>query len=234
MKVVKKITILTGSGISKESGLSTFRDHDGLWEGHPVQDVASIDGWLRNPKKVLDFYNERRFNAYDALPNQAHLSLKELEEYFDVTIITQNVDDLHEKAKSSHIIHLHGSLFEVIPENHPSLIQNIGNKAIHLGDKDSNGFQLRPNIVWFGEMVPRMNEAMLEVMSADIIIIIGTSLLVYPAASLIHYVHQNAPIYIIDPVSPPISESDLNITFIQKSATVGVPQLVKQLKNSYE
>jgi len=231
---LKKITILTGSGISKESGLSTFRDHDGLWEGYPVQDVASIDGWIKNPKKVLDFYNDRRISAFKAVPNQAHLSLKDLEEYYDVTIITQNVDDLHEKAGSKNVVHLHGSLFEAFPENHPALVQFIGNKSIHLGDKDENGYQLRPNIVWFGEMVPKMDEAMFEVMSADIVIIIGTSLIVYPAASLIHYVHQNSPIYIVDPVIPPISESKLNFTFIQTNATIGVPTLVKQLLNNYE
>jgi len=233
-KSSKKITILTGSGISKESGLSTFRDHDGLWDGFPVHEVASIDGWQNNPQKVLDFYNSRRLIAFKAQPNAAHLSIKELEEYYEVTIITQNVDDLHKKAGSKKIIQLHGSLFEAIPENHPSSIIYIGNTSIHLGDTDTNGFQLRPNIVWFGEVVPKMEEAMFEVRSADIFIIIGTSLLVYPAASLIHYVHQDAPIFIIDPVIPPISESNLSIKFIQKSATIGVPQLVKQLINDYE
>jgi NAD-dependent deacetylase len=231
--LLKKITILTGSGISKESGLSTFRDHDGLWEGYPVHEVASIDGWLNNPKKVLDFYNERRIKAFNAVPNEAHLALKKLENYFKVTIITQNVDDLHEKANSSNIVHLHGSLFESFPDNHPSNIKYIGSNQITLGDTDENGFQYRPNIVWFGEMVPKMEEAVYEVMSADIFVIIGTSLLVYPAASLIHYIQQDIPVFVVDPCIPPLDVSDVNVNYIEAIASVGVPQLVENLIENY-
>lgn len=233
MNEMKKIVVLTGSGISRESGLATFRDHDGLWEGHSVHEVASIDGWNINPKKVLEFYNERRKKAAIAQPNIAHLGLKELEKIAEVSIITQNVDDLHEKAGSLQIIHLHGSLFEVFPENHPSKVISIGDKPIYLGDTDENGFQLRPNIVWFGEMVPKMEEAMFEVLSADVFIVIGTSLLVYPAASLLHYVQPGVPIFVIDPVLPPINERLNKITFIQAPASIGVPQLIKDLKESY-
>jgi NAD-dependent deacetylase len=227
-----KIVVLTGSGISKESGLSTFRDHDGLWEGHNVHEVASIDAWYKNPEKVLDFYNQRRIQAYNAQPNLAHLALKELELFSEVTIITQNVDDLHEKAGSEYIIHLHGSLFEAYPDNHPQNVVYIGNKSIYLGDTCDKGFQLRPNIVWFGEMVPKMEEAMFETLSADIFIVIGTSLLVYPAASLLHYVQPNVPIYIVDPILPPISERKNAHIFIQANATEGVVELVEQLKKS--
>lgn len=228
-----KIVVLTGSGISKESGLSTFRDHDGLWEGYNVHDVATIDAWYRNPEKVLQFYNERRKQAYKAQPNSAHLALKELEAFAKVTIITQNVDDLHEKAKSEHVIHLHGSLFEAIPENHPQDVIYIGDRPIFLGDLSDSGFQLRPNIVWFGEMVPKMEEAIFETVSADIFIVVGTSLSVYPAASLLQYVQPNAPIYIVDPVLPPVSERKNAHIFIQAPATVGVVELVEQLKKAY-
>ncbi len=228
-----KIVVLTGSGISKESGLSTFRDHDGLWEGHNVHDVASIDAWYRNPEKVLQFYNDRRKQAYHAQPNVAHHALKELETFADVTIITQNVDDLHEKALSEHVIHLHGSLFEAIPDNHPQDVIYIGDKSLFVGDKCDRGYQLRPNIVWFGEMVPKMEEAMFETLSADIFIVIGTSLLVYPAASLLHYVQPNVPIYIVDPVLPPVSERKNAHIFIQAPASEGVVELVEQLKKAY-
>ncbi|TNE71095.1 NAD-dependent deacylase [bacterium] len=228
---MKKIVALTGSGISKESGLSTFRDHDGLWEGYNVHEVASIDGWYANPQKVLDFYNQRRIQAFNAQPNRAHSELAKIESEYEVCIITQNVDDLHEKAGSTHVIHLHGSLFEAYPENHPTEIIHIGDKEIHFGDKAENGFQLRPNIVWFGEMVPKMEEAIFEVLSADVFVVIGTSLLVYPAASLLHYVQKKVPVYIVDPVIPPVAERNSSFIFIQEDASIGVPIFIDQLRN---
>lgn len=229
---MKKICVLTGSGISSESGLATFRDHDGLWEGHSVHEVASIDGWIKDPKKVLDFYNERRVKASEALPNKAHFLLAELESKAEITIITQNVDNLHQKAGSTSVIELHGSLFEAYPENHPNEIQRIDSKPINLGDVNNKGFQLRPNIVWFGEMVPKMEEAIYEVISADIFVVIGTSLLVYPAASLLSYVQKQTPVYVIDPVVPPISIQN-NIKIIQEKATIGVPILFDDLLTKY-
>lgn len=229
---MKKICVLTGSGISTESGLATFRDHDGLWDGYSVHEVASIEGWIKNPSKVLDFYNERRVKAAQVLPNKAHLLLAELEASAEVSIITQNVDNLHQRAGSSTVIELHGNLFEAYPDNQPLEIRHIGLNPIVLGDVNEKGYQLRPNIVWFGEMVPKMEEAIFEVISADIFVIIGTSLLVYPAASLLSYVQKGVPVYVIDPVVPPISIQN-NIKFIQEKATIGVPILIEDLLKKF-
>lgn len=225
----KKIAVLTGAGISAESGLSTFRDSGGLWEGQNVMDVASPEGWSKNKKLVLDFYNERRRQLKNAKPNDAHLSLVKLEDKFDVTIITQNVDDLHERAGSSKIIHLHGELNKARSTSDENLIYNLNGKDINIGDECENGSQLRPHIVWFGEMVPMMEEAVAHSLEADIFIVIGTSLVVYPAASLLEFVKSDIPKYLIDPNRPENYLQYDNLTFIQEKATVGTKELVRKL-----
>ena len=203
----KKITVLTGAGVSAESGISTFRDSDGLWENYRVEDVASIEGWYRNPGLVLDFYNARRAQLASVKPNAAHLAIAELEKDYDVTVVTQNVDNLHERAGSTRIIHLHGELTKVRPENccndrdgySESAVFDIGSEPVHIGDMAPNGAQLRPHIVWFGEAVPKIEAAIDAVEAADILLIVGTSLQVYPAAGLYRYAGMDTPIYIIDP-----------------------------------
>ena len=180
---MKKIVVLTGAGISAESGLKTFRDSNGLWENHKIEDVATPQAWKADPELVLEFYNQRRLQASEALPNQAHFSLADLEEYFSVTIVTQNVDDLHERAGSSEVIHLHGELTKARSSKNPSLIYHINEKRIEIGDLCDDGYQLRPHIVWFGEEVPLITEVIPYFQSADIIIVIGTSLSVYPASA---------------------------------------------------
>ena len=224
----KKIVVITGAGISAESGLSTFRDSGGLWEGYNVHEVASIEGWYKNPRRVLEFYNLRREQASKAIPNKAHLGLKKLEQYFDVVIITQNVDDLHERAGSSNIIHLHGELTKARSEYRIDEEIYIGSEPIHFGDLSEDGGQLRPAIVWFGEMVPMMDIAVQEVKNADYFIVIGTSLAVHPAASLIHYVAKDAIKYIIDPVIPDNIELNSWVE-ISKSAVKGVSEVVEKL-----
>ncbi len=199
---MKKLVVLSGSGISSESGLSTFRDSGGLWEGFDIREVASIEGWYKNPSRVLEFYNQRRKNAMQVKPNQAHLILAELEKHFRVVIITQNVDNLHESAGSSHIIHLHGELFKARSTGDESLIYDINGWELNLGDKCEKGFQLRPHIVWFGEPVPLMDTAIHEAASADIFLIVGTSLVVYPAAGIVDYVPRDVPVFAVDPVIP--------------------------------
>jgi NAD-dependent deacetylase len=231
---MKKVVVLTGAGISAESGLRTFRDADGLWENHRVEDVATPEAWQRDPELVLRFYNERRKGAADAQPNAAHFALAELEHDFDVQIITQNVDDLHERAGSSNVLHLHGELSKVRSVTDESLITDIGNKQILLGDLATDGQQLRPHIVWFGEMVPMIEPAIELSMEADFFVVIGTSMQVYPAASLIQYVPLDSPKYIIDPKKiDGIENNYRNLRFIQQTATQGVPELMEQLlKNS--
>lgn len=224
----QKVVVLTGAGMSAESGLRTFRDANGLWEGHDVMEVASPQGFAKNPELVLEFYNQRRRQLLEVSANAGHRALAELEQYFDVSIITQNVDNLHEQAGSSHVVHLHGELFKVrsmINENHVL----DWKKDLVLGDLDENGHQLRPHIVWFGEMVPMLETAAYITQQADILIIIGTSMQVYPAASLINYAPQKTPIYFVDP-RPNINASDYgNMEVIAKTATEGVPNLVSQL-----
>jgi len=198
----KKLVVLSGSGISAESGIPTFRDSGGLWEGYDISEVATPEAWTRNRELVLNFYNERRKAALAAQPNQGHKVLAELEKYFEVTVITQNVDDLHEKAGSSNIIHLHGELFKSRSTLDEQLIYDIEGWELKLGDKCERGSQLRPHIVWFGEMVPMMEIAAQEADRADIFVVVGTSLLVYPAAGLIHNVGSDVPIYIVDPSVP--------------------------------
>lgn len=220
---MQKIAVLTGAGISAESGISTFRDAKGLWENHDIMEVASPEGWIKNPELVLAFYNKRRQQLKKVEPNAAHYYLKELEKKYEMVIITQNVDDLHERAGSSTVIHLHGELLKVRSEKNEKLIYDC-KEDIVLGDLAEDGAQLRPHIVWFGEMVPLMERAMREVVSANMLLVIGTSLQVYPAASLIDYIAYGNPVYVIDPSSIPIP-NDPHIQIIQKSATEGVKEL---------
>ena len=233
----KKLVVLTGAGISAESGISTFRTNNGLWDNHKVEDVASIEGWYRNPQLVLDFYNERRLQLGTVKPNAAHYALAELEKEWDVTVITQNVDNLHERAGSTRIFHLHGQLTKVRPENccnemddySEETVFDIGYDTINLGDLAPNGSQLRPHIVWFGEAVPKIEAAIDAVEAADILLIVGTSLQVYPAAGLYRYARTNIPIYIIDPKE--LSVRDSRLTHIKDVATKGM-ETFKNLINS--
>ncbi|MFU8861230.1 MAG: SIR2 family NAD-dependent protein deacylase [Cyclonatronaceae bacterium] len=226
----KKIAVLTGAGISAESGLKTFRDSGGLWEGYDVMDVASIEGWHRNKEKVLEFYNLRRKQAWQAQPNAGHRALVDLEKAFEVVVITQNVDNLHEKAGSSHVVHLHGELSKVKSSVDESYVVDIEDGAITLGDTCPKGGQLRPDVVWFGEMVPMMEVAARHVEECDILLIIGTSLVVYPAAGLVQMIRPGTPIYVIDPSRPEIFGLS-DVEFITKTAATGTPALVKRLMN---
>jgi NAD-dependent deacetylase len=234
---MKKITVLTGAGVSAESGVSTFRDSDGLWENHKVEDVASIEGWYRNPQLVLDFYNARRAQLFQVRPNSAHLAIAELEKEYKVTVVTQNVDNLHERAGSTKIIHLHGELTKVRPENccndrdgySEETVFDIGADEINLGDMAPNGAQLRPHIVWFGEAVPKIEAAIEAVEAADILLIVGTSLQVYPAAGLYRYAKMGTPIYIIDPKDVPVRDGRL--THIKEVATKGMEVFKNILKS---
>ena len=223
---MKHIVVLTGAGMSAESGLKTFRDADGLWEGHDVMEVATPEGFAANPELVLDFYNQRRKQLFEVDPNQAHYDLAELENNFKVTIITQNVDDLHERAGSGDVIHLHGELLKVRSTSNANDIQEWKTDLV-LGDKCKKGYQLRPHIVWFGEDVPMIEKAVEICETADILIIIGTSMQVYPAAGLMHYVPQLTPTYFIDP--KPSVDSKENLTVIAETATVGTKKILKIL-----
>ncbi|MEI7581988.1 NAD-dependent deacylase [Runella sp.] len=233
MPVKKKLVVLSGAGISAESGIKTFRDSDGLWEGYSIEDVATPEGWRKNPQLVLDFYNERRKQGLTAQPNAAHLILVELERYFDVQIITQNVDNLHEKAGSAKVLHLHGELYKSRSTKDPSLVYDIEGWELNLGDKCELGSQLRPNIVWFHEEVPMMEPAVELAEQADIFIVVGTSLVVYPAAGLVYYVRPRVPVFVIDPKTPEMSGSTKYVTFIQEKATVGMELLKKKLLEEY-
>ncbi len=228
---MKHVVVLSGAGISADSGLATFRDSGGLWEGFDIEEVASIEGWYRDREKVLDFYNKRREQAANAKPNAAHLSLADLERQFNVSVITQNVDDLHERAGSSNVYHLHGLLKEARSEDNPDLIIEIGAKPILRGDTAEDGAQLRPNIVWFGEPVPMIEKAAEISAAADIFIIVGTSLAVYPAASLVHYVNDSAEKYIVDPSSTELYLPD-SWNHINENAATGLPTLINQLLES--
>jgi len=223
----KHIVVLTGAGISAESGIKTFRDSNGLWENYRVEDVASPEGWRANPQLVLDFYNGRRQDVLAAKPNAAHTGLAELEKHFDVTIVTQNIDDLHERGGSTRVVHLHGEILKMRSERNERLVYPItGN--IEIGDKAEDGAQLRPHIVWFGEAVPMIEKAAAIMTDADIFVCIGTSLQVYPAAGLIDFVPPFTPKYIIDKIIPEVSGYD-NITAIEKPATEGVAALIRLL-----
>ena len=233
----QKLTVLTGAGVSAESGITTFRDSDGLWENHKVEDVASIEGWYRNPKMVLDFYNARRAQLPAVKPNAAHIAIADLEKDYDVTVVTQNVDNLHERAGSTRIIHLHGELTKVRPENccnemdgfSEETVFDIGADAVNIGDLAPNGAQLRPHIVWFGEAVPKIEAAIEAVEAADILLIVGTSLQVYPAAGLYRYARLSTPIYIIDPKDVPVRDGRL--THIKDVATNGMEVFKNILKS---
>lgn len=224
----QKIVILSGAGISAESGIQTFRDADGLWEGHDIMEVATPQGWKKNPALVLDFYNQRRKQADSVKPNAAHYALVELEKKYDVTIITQNVDNLHEKAGSKNVIHLHGELFQSRSTLDPTLIYNMTGWELKLGDKCEKGSQLRPNIVWFGEEVPMTEPAADIASTADIFIVIGTSLVVYPAAGLVEYAPKKAKVYVVDLNMPHVAPRP-NLILIEEKATIGMEQILKEL-----
>jgi NAD-dependent deacetylase len=223
---MKHLVVLTGAGMSAESGIKTFRGADGLWEGHDVMQVASPEGFEANPELVLEFYNQRRRQLLEVAPNKAHLELANLEKHFKITIITQNIDDLHERAGSTNVIHLHGELLKVRSTKNETLVLDW-TKDLNLGDLDKNGNQLRPHIVWFGEAVPLIDKAVEICTTADKLLIIGTSLQVYPAASLMHYVPENTPTFFIDP-NPSISSSK-KVTVIAESATQGINTFISVL-----
>lgn len=216
---MKNLVVLSGAGISAESGIPTFRDSDGLWEGYDVMEVATPEGWRKNPSLVLDFYNQRRKCALEVAPNAGHSILAELEKHFNVTVVTQNVDNLHERAGSTHVIHLHGSLFESRSSIDESLVYPIDGWELKIGDKCAKGSQLRPNIVWFGEMVPLMEVAAVHASRADIFIVVGTSMAVYPAAGLIDYVPYDSPKYIVDPKVPDLRQIPLLHAIPEKAST---------------
>ena len=223
---MKKVVVLTGAGISAESGISTFRDSDGLWEQYRVEDVATYDAYLRNPQLVLDFYNERRRQLFHVKPNEAHRQLVRLEERYDVHIVTQNIDNLHEQAGSSQVLHLHGLLTQARSDRNDNLIVDIGDRDIHLGDKAPDGVQLRPHIVWFGEAVPNIEPAAELCEQADFFVVVGTSMNVYPAAGLIHYVPRSTPCFLVDPKAVPVSRP---VTIFQEKAGTGVKKVVDQI-----
>ena len=232
-----KIVVLTGAGVSAESGVSTFRDSNGLWENYKVEDVASIEGWYRDPALVLEFYNARRAQLAEVKPNAAHIAIASLEQDYDVTVVTQNVDNLHERAGSTKIIHLHGELTKVRPENccndrdgySEKTVFDIGTDSINIGDMAPNGAQLRPHIVWFGEAVPKIEKAIDAVEAADMLLIVGTSLQVYPAAGLYRYAKSSTPIYIIDPKDVPVRDG--RVTHIKDVATNGMEVFKNILKS---
>ena len=226
---MKKLVVLTGAGVSAESGLKTFRDSDGLWEGYDIEDVATPSAWAKDPKLVLEFYNYRRRNVKDANPNEAHIGLAALQEKFDVHIITQNIDDLHERAGSKKVLHLHGEIFKMRSERREDLVYDIRDD-INIGDKAEDGCQLRPNIVWFHEAVPAIEEAIPIVRSADIFVVVGTSLVVYPAAGLVNYAPWPIPKFIVDKQIP-YTSSLFNLTEIELPATKGVARLRELLEN---
>lgn len=229
---MKKLVILTGAGMSAESGIKTFRDSGGLWEEYDVMEVASIEGWYQNKELVLRFYNERRKQLEHAQPNAGHTGLVALEKHFDVQIITQNVDNLHERAGSKNVLHLHGILTQAKSTGIAETVYDIGYKEINMGDTCERGCQLRPNIVWFGEAVPEIANASALVEQADILAIIGTSLNVYPAAGLVSYAPNKAPIFLIDP-NPVVAASNRNIEFIKDIASEGVQKLTSILIEKY-
>ena len=225
---MKTVVVLTGAGISSESGCNTFRDNNGLWRKYRVEEVASPVAWQRDPALVLDFYNERRKKLFEVEPNAGHLALVELEKKFNVQIITQNVDDLHERAGSSNVLHLHGELKKARSTVDPDLIYELDHWELKLGDKCEKGSQLRPHIVWFGEPVPMIEEAVKVAAKADLFVVVGTSMAVYPAAGLIGYVNNDVPKYYIDPNAFALS-GITNLNIIKEKAGTGVPRLVKNL-----
>ena len=227
---MKQIVVLSGAGMSAESGISTFRDSNGLWRNHRIEEVASPIAWENNPELVLEFYNLRRKQLFEVEPNAGHKALVNLEKKYDLKIITQNVDDLHERAGSSNVIHLHGELKKARSTIDENLVYELKHWELKMGDKCEKGSQLRPHIVWFGEAVPMISKAMEICSTADILIVIGTSMVVYPAASLIHYVKPDIPKYYIDPKTFEV-EGVTNLNVIRKNAGEGVSQLVNKLMN---
>lgn len=227
----KKLVVLSGAGMSAESGIATFRDADGLWEKYRIEDVATPEGFARNPALVLDFYNQRRRQLLDCRPNEGHIGLAELEKEFDVCIITQNIDNLHELAGSSHVIHLHGELMNARSSVDESLIYRLSreNCDIRIGDTCEKGSQLRPDVVWFGEAVPKISEAVKWIQQADILVVIGTSLNVYPAAGLVDYAPEGIPIFLIDPKEVKTHRRDIYV--IRKGASEGVKELKARLNS---
>ena len=230
--MTRRLVVLSGAGISAESGIPTFRDSGGLWEGYRVEEVATPEGWHKNQALVLDFYNQRRKKALEVKPNRGHEILAELEKEFDVTIVTQNVDNLHERAGSSNVIHLHGSLFESRSMIDETLVYPIKGWELKLGDVCERGSQLRPNIVWFGEMVPMMEVAASIAAEAEIFLVVGTSMVVYPAAGLIDYVPSQVPKFIVDPKVPEVRQFP-NLHFIPEKASVGMEIVKKRLLVDY-
>ena len=232
----KRIAVLTGAGVSAESGLGTYRDNGGLWDNYDPMVVASAEGWARDPGLVLDFYNMQRAKLLEVRPNEAHRLIAELEKDYTVDVITQNVDNLHERAGSTHVVHLHGEATKVRPENtcndydgySEKYVVDVGYGAVHLGDKAPNGAQYRPHIVFFGEAVPKIERAVELVAAADIVLIVGTSLQVYPAAGLYRYARPEAPIYLIDPAE--VTLYDKRVKHIRKVATEGMKEFVGMLK----
>ncbi|MBI5217994.1 MAG: NAD-dependent deacylase [Bacteroidia bacterium] len=229
---MKKLVVFTGAGISAESGIRTFRDMGGLWEEYDVMEVASYEGWENNMELVLKFYNERRKQLLESKPNQGHIGLVELEKYFDVEIITQNVDNLHEKAGSARVLHLHGELMKVRSTVDPSLVYELKDWELKLGDKCEKGSQLRPHIVWFGEAVPEMMNAVRITQTADIFVVVGSSLNVYPAASLLDYPPKFAPVFVVDP-NEITGNIYRKVEFIKEKASVGISMLARILKEKY-
>jgi NAD-dependent deacetylase len=227
---VRRLVVLSGAGISAESGIPTFRGADGLWEGHDVTAVASPEGWEQDPELVLNFYNERRKAIRKAKPNRGHQILAELQDNFDVDIITQNIDDLHERAGSRNVLHLHGQINQSRSTENPSLIYTIDGEELNIGDCCELGSQLRPNVVWFGEMVPAMERAMELTLRADIFVVVGTSLLVYPAAGLLEYAPYDAPKFIVDPNAPDIRRVN-GIQVIQEPASIGLEKVREMLRD---
>ena len=234
---MKKVVILSGAGISAESGISTFRDNGGLWEQYDVMEVASAQGWKKNPGLVLNFYNMRRAQLASVEPNRAHLDIAALEKDYDVVVVTQNVDNLHEKAGSSRVIHLHGELTKVRPEDSyteedgydESRVKDVGFSAVKLGDVDGRGVQYRPHIVFFGEAVPKLSDALRELVEADYMIIVGTSLLVQPAASLWQFTPVDCPVYVVDPEDTPI-DGEESVVHIKDKATTGIARAIALLE----
>ncbi|MFB6305889.1 MAG: NAD-dependent deacetylase [Flavobacteriales bacterium] len=227
-KKEKKLVVFTGSGISAESGIKTFRDSGGLWEDHDISEVATPEAWENNPELVLDFYNKRRKNVLDSEPNDAHKAIANLENYYDVKVITQNIDDLHERAGSSEVIHLHGEILKARSSSNPDLLYEVKEDGIKMGDKCDEGSQLRPHVVWFGEPVPEMERAFNIAMEADILLVVGTSLVVYPAAGIVTQVSEKIKKYVVDPNSVPVDHIK-NVEVIKSTATEGVPPLVDRL-----
>lgn len=224
----KHLVVLSGAGVSAESGLSTFRDFGGLWHHHRIEEVASLEAWQKHPRLVLEFYNERRRQALTAHPNAGHQALALLEQSYQVTIITQNVDNLHEQAGSSSVVHLHGEIFKARSTRDPDLVYQLQGPDLNWGDTCELGSQLRPHIVWFGEEVPYFKRAAHLVKQADIFVVVGTSLGVYPASSLLNYVPENTPKYIVDPRRPELPRVS-NLYYIQAVASRGLPQLAREL-----